>query len=512
MTNIFGTSYYNGVYHSFTKKCFDTSFWYLQKIVFPMAFLSSVLYSSLSICEMILIYTLCLFSLMSPFHSLIEVVKAIFSFETFLLVIAVISISFASCCICVYTLKGHPVVFWKDRLFGVGMFTVSNIVLDIAMAFVVKLCFSPFYTENSGFYIVLGTLLTSVMASFYFFKEGHHFLSFDNIANNKNTIQLVNKDKDEFLGIVVSLVKIVVITNTISVIFDWSISDRGFIGCCRLPSVVAIWIVFGGFFRRKLLAQICPVVLMEALSFEIPGPRKSSVDNSKLYLTDILKIQQPNILKLLAFIYTEMLTRRVSTCRTLMRFNEPGYVPYLWISIRDVCFSVLGDFYDFIVEENVVSKRKFDGSVDGRKQDETLKGKIRSEICIPGALKFLPPWWRQFCTILLYGVSPKVYNDYQLVMWAAKILTNAVCLSMDENSLSVVQLDANRIIEFLKNLNAALNYYIEVYSKLTAEIPGQYGVLEMCVDVNETIVCCLNRITVTMELNRINYGQYEMVI
>ncbi|XP_003373647.1 putative nucleoporin NDC1 [Trichinella spiralis] len=376
---------------------------------------------------------------------------------------------------------GHPVVFWKDRLFGVGMFTVSNIVLDIAMAFVVKLCFSPFYTENSGFYIVLGTLLTSVMASFYFFKEGHHFLSFDNIANNKNTIQLVNKDKDEFLGIVVSLVKIVVITNTISVIFDWSISDRGFIGCCRLPSVVAIWIVFGGFFRRKLLAQICPVVLMEALSFEIPGPRKSSVDNSKLYLTDILKIQQPNILKLLAFIYTEMLTRRVSTCRTLMRFNEPGYVPYLWISIRDVCFSVLGDFYDFIVEEkyshvlersttqgenvnnsSIVSKRKFDGSVDGRKQDETLKGKIRSEICIPGALKFLPPWWRQFCTILLYGVSPKVYNDYQLVMWAAKILTNAVCLSMDENSLSVVQLDANRIIEFLKNLNAALNYYIEV--------------------------------------------------
>ncbi|OUC49484.1 hypothetical protein D917_05351 [Trichinella nativa] len=408
------------------------------QIVFPMAFLSSVLYSALSICEI--------------------------------------------CFVKNYNL-GHPVVFWKDRLFGVGMFTVSNIVLDIAMAFVVKLCFSPFYTENSGFYILLGTLLTSVMASFYFFKEGHHFLSFDNIANNKNTIQLVNKDKDEFLGIVVSLVKIVVITNTICVIFDWSISDRGFIGCCRLPSVVAIWIVFGGFFRRKLLAQICPVVLMEALSFEIPGPRKSSVDNSKLYLTDILKIQQPNILKLLAFIYTEMLTRRVSTCRTLMRFNEPGYVPYLWISIRDVCYAVLGDFHDFIVEEkyrhvversttqgdnvnnsSVVSKRKFDSSVDGRKQDETLKGKIRSEICIPGALKFLPPWWRQFCTILLYGVSPKVYNDYQLVMWAAK----------------------------------TLNYHIEVYSKLTTEIPGQYGVLEMCVDVNETIVCCLNRITMAM--------------
>ncbi|KRZ63170.1 hypothetical protein T02_7332 [Trichinella nativa] len=532
MTNIFGTSYYNGVYHSFTKKCFDTSFWYLQKIVFPMAFLSSVLYSALSICEMFLIYTLCLFSFMSPFHSLIEVGKAIFSFETFFLVIAVVCISFASCCISVYALKGHPVVFWKDRLFGVGMFTVSNIVLDIAMAFVVKLCFSPFYTENSGFYILLGTLLTSVMASFYFFKEGHHFLSFDNIANNKNTIQLVNKDKDEFLGIVVSLVKIVVITNTICVIFDWSISDRGFIGCCRLPSVVAIWIVFGGFFRRKLLAQICPVVLMEALSFEIPGPRKSSVDNSKLYLTDILKIQQPNILKLLAFIYTEMLTRRVSTCRTLMRFNEPGYVPYLWISIRDVCYAVLGDFHDFIVEEkyrhvversaqgdnvnnsSVVSKRKFDSSVDGRKQDEmsVLKGKIGSEICIPGALKFLPPWWRQFCTILLYGVSPKVYNDYQLVMWAAKILTNAVCLSMDENSLSVVQLDANKIIEFLKILEAALNYHIEVLSKLTTEIPGQYGVLEMCVDVNETIVCCLNRITMAMELSRINYGQYEMVI
>ncbi|KAL1229924.1 hypothetical protein T4B_5302 [Trichinella pseudospiralis] len=531
MTNIFGTSYYSGVYHPFNKKCFNTSFWYLQKILFPMAFLSSILYSSLAICEMFLIYTLCLFSWMSPLHSLIKVVKAIFSFETLFLVIAVISISFMSCCISVYALKGHPVVFWKARLFSVGMFTVSNIVLDIAMAFVVKLCFSPFYTENSGFCIVLGTFLTSSMASFYFFKEGRHFLSFDDIANNKYAIQFVNKNKDEFLRIVVLLIKIILITITICIIFDWLISDDGFIGCCRLPSVVAIWIVFFGFFRRKLLAQICQVVLIEALSFEIPGPRKSIVDNSKLYLTDILKLQQPTVLKLLAFIYTEMLTRRVTTCRTLMKFNQPGFVPYLWISIRDICYAVLGDFNDFIVEEkytNVteriyggnaanshnVSSWSFDGPVHGRKEDEIsiLKGKIRSEVSIPGALKLLPVWLRQFCITFLYGVSPKVYDDYQLVMWAARILTNVVCLSFGENSLSVVQLDANNAIQLLKDLNAALNYHIEVFPKLMPNIPGQYGILQMCAEVNDEITCCLNRITKTTELNRCNFGQYEMVI
>ncbi|KRX89601.1 hypothetical protein T4E_11526 [Trichinella pseudospiralis] len=311
--------------------------------------------------------------------------------------------------------------------------------------------------------------------------------------------------------------------------FYWMLSLA--VCCCHLDRV--FWL-----FSTKIARTNLPscfdrktVLYNEALSFEIPGPRKSIVDNSKLYLTDILKLQQPTVLKLLAFIYTEMLTRRVTTCRTLMKFNQPGehrdgieqfsmyipgFVPYLWISIRDICYAVLGDFNDFIVEEkytNVteriyggnaanshnVSSWSFDGPVHGRKEDEIsiLKGKIRSEVSIPGALKLLPVWLRQFCITFLYGVSPKVYDDYQLVMWAARILTNVVCLSFGENSLSVVQLDANNAIQLLKDLNAALNYHIEVFPKLMPNIPGQYGILQMCAEVNDEITCCLNRITKT---------------